>query len=188
VEEGDKVEANQPIIRLDCREFRIIQSIAQINFQRTLKLFELQSVPQEQVDTMKNRKDDADLHVEWCVVAAPLKATVLNKYHEAGEWVQPGTRLFTLADLKNVWAYVYVPETMLAKLKVGMQLKGLLSEIKGKDFPGTILKINSEAEFTPKNVQTLEERTRLIYGVKVNFVNADDTLKPGMTIEVKFPE
>jgi HlyD family secretion protein len=71
-----------------------------------------------------------------------------------------------------------------------MKLKGYLPELKMKEFDGRILKINDVAEFTPKNVQTQEERERLIYGVKVSFLesNADEILKPGMTIEVALPK
>jgi HlyD family secretion protein len=70
-----------------------------------------------------------------------------------------------------------------------MKLKGYLPELGNREFDGTILKINDEAEFTPKNVQTQAERERLVFGVKVSFrdANAEEILKPGMTIEVELP-
>jgi len=67
-------------------------------------------------------------------------------------------------------------------------VEGLLPEMPGKRFPGRIALLRDEAEFTPKNVQTRSERTRLVYGVKLVFPNPDGILKPGMTIEVKWPD
>jgi HlyD family secretion protein len=86
-----------------------------------------------------------------------------------------------------VWAYMYVPQLMLAKLSVGAKIGGVVSDSDNKPITGTIVKINSEAEFTPKNVQTQKERTRLVYGVKLEFENIDRYLKPGMTVEMKLP-
>ena len=73
--------------------------------------------------------------------------------------------------------------------KVRTVAEGLLPELNHREFTGKIVKINDEAEFTPKNVQTRAERTRLVYGVKVSFlgVNEEEILKPGMTIEVELP-
>jgi HlyD family secretion protein len=71
-----------------------------------------------------------------------------------------------------------------------MKLRGHLPELDDREFEGVILKINDEAEFTPKNVQTRAERERLVFGVKLGFrdVNAGEILKPGMTVEVALPE
>jgi len=93
-----------------------------------------------------------------------------------------------VADLSEVWVYIYVPHDTLAGLKPGMAVEGYLPEAGDREFPGRISVIYSEAEFTPKNVQTRKERTRLVFAVKVVFPNPDETLKPGMTIEVKPPE
>jgi HlyD family secretion protein len=82
-----------------------------------------------------------------------------------------------------------VPQPVIAYLKPGMRLKGYLPEMSSREFDGVIEKINDEAEFTPKNVQTRSERERLVFGIKVNFheSNAEEILKPGMTIEVELP-
>lgn len=98
----------------------------------------------------------------------------------------PGTKLLTLANIKDIWAYIYVPQTLVNKLKPGMKLNAYLPEMNDKLFVGKILKVNDEAEFTPKNVQTRTERERLVFGVKVSFLgsNEDEILKPGMTIEI----
>jgi HlyD family secretion protein len=77
---------------------------------------------------------------------------------------------------------------MLARIRPGMAVEGVLPELQGRGFPGAVLKINDEAEFTPKNVQTRAERTRLVFGVKIGFDNPERVLKPGMPIEVTLPE
>ena len=137
---------------------------------------------------MKNKKEEADLKVSWCDIKSPLTATVLTKYHEAGEMVTPGTKLFTLADIKDIYAYIYVPQPRVADLRLQETITGYLPEMKGRTFEGTISWISEEAEFTPKNVQTQEERSRLVYAVKIALKNDDEILKPGMTIEVSLPK
>ena len=88
-----------------------------------------------------------------------------------------------MANPYDIWAYFYVPYGMLYKLSVGQRVVGILPEADGMQFDGRIIKINENAEFTPKNVQTRDERTRLVYGIKVQFENPDLVLKAGMTIE-----
>jgi HlyD family secretion protein len=189
VKEGDHVQKNQSLITLSCEDYKLAQEIATSDFDRADRLFKAGSQPRETYDQMKNKKEDADLKVSWCDVTSPLTGIVLNKYHEEGEMVTPGTRLFTLANLKeDIYAYIYIPEELVATVKLGEKLTGTLPELNQKKFEGTVTQVSDEAEFTPKNVQTREERTRLVYAIKVAFSNPDEILKPGMTIEVKLPE
>ena len=104
--------------------------------------------------------------------------------------MNPGTKILTLANIREIWAYIYVPQPLIARLSPGMKVKGYLPELNNREFDGVIMKINDEAEFTPKNVQTQAERERLVFGVKVSFrdSNAEEVLKPGMTIEVVLPK
>ena len=142
-------------------------------------------MPQAEFDRIRFLREDSALKTRWLTIRAPLAGTVLNTYFEAGEMVGPGARVATLADLSEVWAWVYVPQPVLASLKLGGPVTGTLPELKGKSFTGRLAEIREKAEFTPKNVQTREERTRLVYGVKVVFPNPDRILKPGMTIEAR---
>ncbi len=132
---------------------------------------------------MTRNKQDNDLKLDWCQIKSPIDGMVMTKFREVGEIVSPGAPLLSLANPYDIWAYFYVPYDTLHKLRVGQPVIGLLPEAPDKTFPGRIIKISEEAEFTPKNVQTREERTRLVYGVKVKFDNPDLTLKSGMTIE-----
>lgn len=188
VKEGDKVQQGQALMELTCEDYKLASNIARENYDRASRLYRQGSEAKEAYDQMLNRKQDVDLKLSWCQVAAPMNGTILNKYHEAGEMVNPGSRLFTMANLQDIYAYIYVPHDMLAKLKIGQNLTGLLPEMKNKEFSGTITHINEEAEFTPKNVQTREERTRLVFGIKVSFNNQEEILKPGMTLEVRLPK
>lgn len=186
--EGDPVKKGAVIISIDCDDLRLAAGIASEDFKRAEELYKGGSLSKENYDRLKYKRDDSALKVEWCSVKSPVSGRLLYSYREKGELASPGTRLATVADLSGVWAYIYVPHDMLAKLKQGMEVKGFLPEAGDKEFPGRISVINSEAEFTPKNVQTRKERTRLVFAVKVNFPNPDEILKPGMTIEVKLPE
>ncbi len=185
--EGDRVKKGQTVADLDCSDARLAAGIAADDFKRAAELFKGGSVSKENYDRLKYRRDDSALKVEWCSIKSPVNGRTLYTYRENGELVAPGTKLATVADLSEVWAYIYVPHDLLARLKPGMEVKAFLPEA-GATFPGRISVIYSEAEFTPKNVQTRKERTRLVYAVKVSFYNPDELLKPGMTVEVQLPE
>lgn len=186
--EGEEIKKGQVIAALDCADLKLAAGIAESDFKRADELFKGGSVSRENYDRLKYRRDDSALKVDWCSVKSPADGRLLYAYKEKGELVAPGTKLATVADLSEVWAYIYVPHDMLVKLKTGMQIKGYLPEAGDRQFPGRVSVIYPEAEFTPKNVQTRKERTRLVFAVKVSFPNPDGALKPGMTLEVGLPE
>ncbi len=190
VEEGDHVSEGQELVSLSCEDIKVAADLATINHTRALKLFQGGSGPEENLDLMKNKKEDADIKVSWCSIKSPSHGIILNRYHEPGELMMPGTKLLTMANIRDIWAYIYVPQPLVSHLKTGMKLTGFLPEMADKKYVGTILKVNDEAEFTPKNVQTRTERERLVFGVKVSFkgANEDEILKPGMTIEIELGE
>ena len=186
--EGGAVKKGQVLMTLGCEDIKISANQILRDYERAQKLFNQGSIPLENYEHAKNKADDVKLRIEWCSIVSPINGTVLTQYREAGELVQPGTKLFTVADLDHLWTYVYVAEPMLSKIKLNDNVKGYLSELGMKAFKGTITKISDEAEFTPKNVQTKNERTRLVFGVKVSFDREGEILKPGMSIEVEFLE
>ena len=186
--EGDPVKKGEVITFIDCDDLRLAAGISSADFKRAEELYKGGSLSRENYDRLKYKRDDSALKVDWCSVKSPVSGRLLYSYREKGELVAPGAKLATLADLSEVWAYIYVPHDMLAGLKPGLEVKGFLPEAGDKEFPGRISVIYSEAEFTPKNVQTRKERTRLVFAVKVSFLNPEEMLKPGMTIEVKLPE
>jgi HlyD family secretion protein len=119
------------------------------------------------------------------VLYAPLSGVVLRKNVEEGETVAAGTPAFTLGDMANPWVKVYVKEDKLGWVKLGQKAAVSVDSYPGKVYDGTVTFISSEAEFTPKNVQTKEERVKLVFGMKVSVRNVNDELKPGMPADVR---
>lgn len=186
--EGEPVKKGQVVAALDCADLRLAAGIAARDFERAEELYKSGSVSRENYDRLKYKRDESALKAGWCSIKSPIEGRLLYAYREPGELVAPGTKLATVADLSGVWAYIYVPHDKLVRLSHGMDVKGYLPEAGDKELPGRVSVIYPEAEFTPKNVQTREERTRLVYAVKVSFPNPEGLLKPGMTIEMELPE
>lgn len=183
--EGQYIKKDELLVELTCEDIRNTFDMTQKDFERAEKLYKTGSLSKENFDHAVSKANEAKIKKNWCTVTSNIDAKVLNVYREPGEYVVPGTKLATLADLSEVWTVIYVPQDIHSKLKTEMKVVGYLPELGMKSFEGTISHISDVAEFTPKNVQTREERTRLIYGVKVKFKNPDEILKPGMSIEVK---
>ncbi len=183
--EGAVVEKGQLVATLSCGDIQTEFDLAQKNYNRGQLLFEQGSATQEELDALKARYQEAEIHLNWCKISSPISGTVLYRPVEPGDMAGPQTVILSLADLRSVYAYVYVPQPMLARLSIGEEASGYLPEMNMRAFSGHIEFIRPEAEFTPKNVQTQKERTRLVYGIKVAFDNPDKILKPGMPIEVR---
>lgn len=188
LEEGDEVKAGDVVVQINDDKFRIAAKQLDNSYGRSCKLKKDGYIPDEQHDVTVMHKDTNDLYIKWCRIETPISGTVVTKFKEEGEYVSPGMNIISIANLKDVWAYFYVEHGVIHKLKVGDCIKCYLPELPEKIIIGKIIKINEEAEFTPKNVQTREERTRLVYGVKVRFANDDMLLKSGMVLETAFEQ
>jgi HlyD family secretion protein len=127
----------------------------------------------------------AEERLKDTVIYAPVSAVVIRKNIELGETVGTGIPVFTLGDLEDPWIKVYVKEDKLGLVKLGQKAKITVDSYPGKVYEGTVTFISSEAEFTPKNVQTKEERVKLVFGVKVRVKNINDELKPSMPADVR---
>ena len=119
-------------------------------------------------------------------ITAPIAGIVSEKLADAGELLPPRAPVIVLTDLDHVWANVYVDEPAVPRLTLG-QPATLFTDAGGAGLPGTVSYISSKAEFTPRNVQTAEDRSRLVYRVKVSANNAAGTLKSGMPVEAEIP-
>lgn len=120
------------------------------------------------------------------VVKAPITGIILEKYSETGELATPGKPLYKMANLDNLTLRVYISGTQLTQVKTGTKVKVMIDTNEGiKEITGTVEWVASEAEFTPKIIQTREERIKLVYAVKVRVPN-DGSLKLGMPGEIKF--
>lgn len=121
------------------------------------------------------------------IIYSPIDGTVLSKYAEQGELATQGRTLFKVADIANMNLRVYITADQLNSLKIGQQVKVFVDQGKSgrKEYPGTVIWISDKAEFTPKTIQTRDERANLVYAVKVA-VNNDGYIKKGMYGEIKF--
>jgi HlyD family secretion protein len=120
------------------------------------------------------------IRLDYTVLHAPFNGVVLVREAELGEVVSPGTPIVTLADLDHIWLRVYLPETDLGKVCWGQDVDVRTDTYLGKLYHGRVSVISSEAEFTPKSVQTQQERVTLVYRIKVDVENSNHELKPGM--------
>jgi HlyD family secretion protein len=117
-------------------------------------------------------------------IAAPAAGVVTEKLVEQGELIAPRMPLVVITDLAHAWADVFVDEPAIPRLRVG-QAATLHTDAGGDAIPGTVTFISPKAEFTPRNVQTAEERSRLVYRVKVSADNTKGVLKEGMPVEAE---
>ena len=124
--------------------------------------------------------------VSDAVLTSPVTGMVTSKLVDAGEVIAPRTPVVVVTDLDHAWANVYVDEPMVPRLRLGQKVT-LVTDA-GHRLEGTITFISPKAEFTPRNVQTAEERSRLVYRIKVSADNKDGVLKPGMPIEAELPD
>ncbi|MPL65606.1 hypothetical protein SDC9_11270 [bioreactor metagenome] len=118
--------------------------------------------------------------LSYAQITAPVDGMVLSENIEAGEYVSPGTPVVTIGDLNQVWLKAYIAETNLGKVKLGQKVAVTTDTYPNKVYEGHISFIASEAEFTPKSIQTTEERVKLVYRIKVTIDNNANELKPGM--------
>ncbi|HSP13374.1 MAG TPA: HlyD family efflux transporter periplasmic adaptor subunit [Thermoanaerobaculia bacterium] len=148
----------------------------------------------ERIDMQRAQLRDAeaalagvDAFLANTVIAAPVAGIVTVRHHEPNETIAPGQPVLTMIDPTDRWVRVYIPENRLGSVRLGAPAT-IRSDTFGRKYSGRISFIASEAEFTPKNVQTTEERVRLVYAVKVR-IGGDPAmeLKPGMPVDVEIP-
>jgi len=117
-------------------------------------------------------------------IYAPADGVIISRPVEVGEVVNPGTVLYVMVDLNKLYVKVYVPEPDIGKIKVGLPARVYIDAYPERFFNGKVTKVYEHAEFTPKNVETKEERVKLVFGVEVSVENPEGLLKPGMPADV----
>ncbi|MCF7687479.1 MAG: efflux RND transporter periplasmic adaptor subunit [Cephaloticoccus sp.] len=128
--------------------------------------------------------DLATTQLDNTLLASPLTGIVLSHNIEPGEFVSPGTPVITVADTAHIWVRAYLNETDLGRVHHGQHVVVHTDSFPGRDFAGTVAFIASEAEFTPKTVQTPKERVKLVFRLKIDVANPQEELKPGMPADV----
>ena len=120
------------------------------------------------------------VNLDYTTLRAPSAGVITVRQAELGEVVVPGTPVVTLADLDHIWLRAYVAETDLGRIRWGQDAAITTDTYPGKQYHGRISFISSDAEFTPKSVQTYKERVTLVYRIKIDIDNPNHELKPGM--------
>lgn len=125
--------------------------------------------------------------IEKCKITSPISGTVINKYAEAGELANAGKPLFKIANLQNIFLRAYITNDQLVQLKLNDKVKVSVDSGNGqmRHYDGTVSWISDKSEFTPKTIQTKNERANLVYAIKIAVEN-DGYLKIGMYGEVSF--
>jgi multidrug efflux pump subunit AcrA (membrane-fusion protein) len=141
-----------------------------------------------QVEIARSAVETLWVQADKFTLVAPISGLVLERPVHAGEVALPGGPLMTLADLDNLTLTLYVPEAQLGRVQIGQPVSVTVDAYPDRTFVGTVTFIASEAEFTPKNVQTREERVNMVFAVKVKLPNPDHALKPGMPADAVLVE
>lgn len=207
-DEGEYIETGQSVALLDTDELSKIRDealgalkaaeykavLAEEDYLRAQKLLEVGAISQQRRDRFKTLADSSRADVESLVAAlglaqtrlgyanlqAPLNGYVLSKTALAGEVVQPGAPVFTAIDLQDVWVTAYINEGDLGRVKLGQKAHIMTDSFRNKRYQGWVSFISPEAEFTPKYIQTTEERVKLVFRIKVRADNRSLELRPGM--------
>ncbi len=211
VDEGQVVKKGDLVARLDCVELEQVLEQAQaalavaeaeagrmrLEFARQKELFDKKVIASREfeiaqaaiaMDTARVKASGAALalagtRLGYALLASPVAGVVLSKAIENGEYIFPGTAVVTIGNLEQVWIRAYINETDLGRVKVGQAARVMADTYPGKIYTGQVAFISSEAEFTPKNVQTAKERVKLVYRIKIDVANPAMELKPGMPVD-----
>jgi len=126
----------------------------------------------------------ARVNLEDLQVRSPVAGVITRKHAEVGEILGAGRPVVTVTDISKPWVRVYIPENQIGKVRLGATAKIKVDTFPDREFEGRVTYVSSQAEFTPKNVQTQEERVKLVFAVNVTLENRDGALKPGMPADV----
>jgi multidrug resistance efflux pump len=165
VGEGQSVPAGTVLVRLD-------DAVPQMQYR-------LGSPPEQQL---------LQVQLDKYTLAAPRSGVVLRRSAEPGEVALPGAPILTLADVTNLELTLYVLQQDLGRIYVGQPVELEIQALPGRVFAGAVSTVRDRAEFTPRNVQTAQDRLNLVFAVKVRVENPDQRLKPGMSVVARFVE
>ena len=200
-----EAEAAQQAIEAEVSLYRAKMENAQRDYNRSLQLYRAKAISASAFDAAKTayeiakdtytaslyrqqevqaRIETLNLQLGKTHLTSPIAGVVLERNVEAGEVVFPGMVLMTIGDTRRPWVRVYIGEPDIGKVRIGQEAFVTTDAYPKRKFPGTLRYIANEAEFTPKNVQTRQERGKLVYAARVYLSNEEGILKPGMPADV----
>lgn len=207
-DEGKVIKAGDILARLDTDELTQIKNQAaaalkaaeyqynldKADYERAENLFKEGSLSAQKRDLAKTKADAgkanaqalkasldlADTRLGFADLVSPIDGFVLVKSAEAGEVLQAGSTVFSVADLEDIWLSAYINETDLGRVKLNQSAEIRTDTYPDRVYRGRISFISQESEFTPKQIQTTQERVKLVYRIKIQVENTNLELKPGM--------
>ena len=126
----------------------------------------------------------AEIRLGYAVLKSFISGKVINRMHEPGEVITAGAPVITIANLEDLTVKIYLPEIYLGKVKLGQEVAIQVDSYPQKSLPGKIKYISDKAEFTPKNIQTKEERVKQVFAIKISSSSHGGILKPGLPCDV----
>ncbi|MBK7105966.1 MAG: efflux RND transporter periplasmic adaptor subunit [Ignavibacteriae bacterium] len=160
---------------------------AKENYKKINKIFRPEEIEQAK-GNLKKAEASVNLlkkQIRDSYVTSPINGIIVKKFIEAGETVSPMSSLFKVSNLSTVELVIYVSEVELGKVKLGQKAEVNIDTYPDKNYEAKVTYISSEAEFTPKNIQTKDERTKLVFAVKLEIDNKNFDLKSGMPADAK---
>ncbi|MCM8796401.1 MAG: efflux RND transporter periplasmic adaptor subunit [Candidatus Omnitrophica bacterium] len=208
VDEGSSIKAEQILARLETDELTKIRDQAKaslksaeaqyaldkVDAERAQNLFQTGAISAQKKDSVLTKADAKQAELEalratfelaetrlgFANLYSPIDGFVLVKSAEVGEVVQPGATIFSAVNLHDIWLTAYINETDLGRVKLNQNVEIKTDTYPKKVYRGYVSFISQEAEFTPKQIQTTEERVKLVYRIKIKVDNTALELKPGM--------
>ena len=169
----DRAQSGLSLIEAGARSEEIASAVAQVQ------------VAEATLSGAQAALESADTQLERTTLASPIGGLVVHSLVHEGELASPAAPLLKVADLKQVTLTVYIPEAELGKVALGQSVQVTVDSYEDV-FEGSVSHIASQAEFTPKNIQTQTERVHMVFAIKVTLNNADLRLKPGMPADAVF--
>ncbi len=208
VDEGDYVRKGQLVAALDSDELTKIKQQAQAGYEQAQSDFNLSDknyerysellkenaisvqdseiaqnnfqVAKAKLTSAKNAYELACIRLGYANLVSSVEGFITVKSSEAGEVVQPGSTVFTIVDMNDIWLTAYIMEADLGRVHLNQNVDIKTDSYPNKIYKGQISFISEESEFTPKYIQTPEERVKLVYRIKIDVNNPGNELKPGM--------
>jgi len=200
VEEGDKVKVGDLVAEIDPRDAQAAwQSahakfiLSKSDFERSKELFRGGMISSQQFESARANfeiaaaaLETAKIALENTAIKAPSNGVILVKAIEPGELAIVGTPIVTLANLDELKLTVYLAEKDVGRVKLNEQVSVRVDSYPKEKFIGKVIYISDQAEFTPKVIQTKEERVTQVFGIKISIANPEQKLKPGMPADAEF--
>jgi HlyD family secretion protein len=193
-DEGQEVKQGEVLVKLayeelDAQRISVIANLnnARLNLKRIKDLYNTGSVSQKEYDNVTtayrvalSAYEQINATIDNAVLVSPINGVVLEKDLEIGEIAFPGTPVLTIADITDIWIKIYVSEIEIGRVKLGQRAFVSVDSYPHRQFPGKVVMISDKAEFTPKTIETKDERVKLMFAVKIAVQNPKQELKPGM--------